>query len=328
VSPLAESTELKELCQPGHYVDLNTEENRVWWGKQYQELFDMGLEFVWQDMTTPSIGEAYGDMKGFPSRLILNSDAVKKKPSKQLAIEIWALYSYNLHKATFHGLGRLKGRENKRNFIIGRGSFAGMFRFAGLWTGDNASTWDFWRITVSQVLSMGLSGVSISGSDTGGFEPAKKYPGTDNDEEEKYCSPELLIRWYSGSFLLPWLRNHYVKKGRKWFQVCGLQRLGERGTDSQKEPYNYPKHYWNDLSVPRDQHDLYMAVERITKYYVELRYSLMQTLYDAMFENVINGLPIARSMVTIFQPRIPEIVTNLPPNCAVVDRHARHHVLQ
>jgi alpha-glucosidase len=58
-------TDLKEMIQPGHYVDLNTEENRVWWGKQYEELFDLGLEFVWQDMTTPSIGEAYGDMKGY-----------------------------------------------------------------------------------------------------------------------------------------------------------------------------------------------------------------------------------------------------------------------
>jgi alpha-glucosidase (family GH31 glycosyl hydrolase) len=89
-----------------------------------------------------------------------------------------------------------------------------MFRFAGLWSGDNASTWDFWKITIPQVLSVGLNGVSISGSDTGGFEPGKS-----NGQEEKYCSPELLIRWYAGSFLLPWLRNHYVKKGRKWFQV-------------------------------------------------------------------------------------------------------------
>ena len=139
-------------------------------------------------------------------------------PKEVLAIEAWALYSYNLHKATFHGLEKLQSRQGKRNFILGRGSFAGAFRFAGLWSGDNASTWDFWRITVSQVLSVGLNGVSISGSDLGGFEPAKGSDGS----EERYCSPELMIRWSSGSFLLPWFRNHYVgaKKDRKWFQVC------------------------------------------------------------------------------------------------------------
>lgn len=141
------------------------------------------------------------------------------KSCKKLAIEAWALYPYNLHKATAQGLNELHklvpARRGKRNFILGRGSYAGVFRFAGLWTGDNASTWDFWRITVPQVLSLGLNGVTIAGSDCGGFEPGRNLDGS----EEKYCSPELLIRWYAGSVLLPWLRNHYVKKDRKYFQV-------------------------------------------------------------------------------------------------------------
>lgn len=68
-----------------------------------------------------------------------------------MAIKVWNLYSYNLHKATYHGLNYLPGRENKRNFIIGRGCFSGMHRFAALWTGDNASEWDFLKINVTQV---------------------------------------------------------------------------------------------------------------------------------------------------------------------------------
>lgn len=44
---------------------------------------------------------------------------------------------------------------------------------------------------------------------------------------------------------------------------------------------------------------LYRSVEVICRYYVQLRYSLIQLLYDAMFENQINGLPIARSMVAL-----------------------------
>ena len=152
----------------------------------------------------------------------MSSNAISlAAPTEKTAAEIWALYSYNLHKATAQGLDNLyqslPSRKNKRNFILGRGSFAGMYRYAGLWSGDNASTWNFWKITVSQVLSVGLNGVSVSGSDIGGFEPYKP-PGIDT-KEEKYCNPELLIRWYAGSFLLPWFRNHYVKKTRKWFQV-------------------------------------------------------------------------------------------------------------
>jgi alpha-glucosidase (family GH31 glycosyl hydrolase) len=64
---LCTGANLTLLIQPGHYVDLSTPENREWWGKQYEDLFNWGLEFVWQDMTTPAIGEAYGDMKGFVS---------------------------------------------------------------------------------------------------------------------------------------------------------------------------------------------------------------------------------------------------------------------
>lgn len=147
-------------------------------------------------------------MSRFPSRLLISEDTYDQNPDQfpptKTAIEQWALYSYNLHKATYHGLENLKGRENKRNFIIGRGSQTGMHRYAGLWTGDNGSSWDFWRIAVSQVLSLGYSGLTIAGPDMGGF---TKDP-TSNLPSPRWCDPELLIRWYSGAFLLPWYRNH------------------------------------------------------------------------------------------------------------------------
>lgn len=48
---------------PGHYPNLNNEEVREWWGRQYTYLFQKGLEFVWQDMTSPCMAETFGDMK-------------------------------------------------------------------------------------------------------------------------------------------------------------------------------------------------------------------------------------------------------------------------
>jgi alpha-glucosidase (family GH31 glycosyl hydrolase) len=124
-------------------------------------------------------------------------DASKKKK----AIEIWSLYSYNLHKATYRGLCRLGSRAGKRNFIIGRGSFVGLHRYAGLWTGDNSSEWAFLDISVAQVLALGLSGITIAGSDVGGFEPSS--------DTEWFADPALVIRWYGAYCLLPWFR--YVK---------------------------------------------------------------------------------------------------------------------
>lgn len=147
--------------------------------------------------------------RSLPFRLLLESDGWSGDPkaaSKKKAIEIWHLYSYNLHKATYHGLNtlhrasdKLAWRDNRRNFIIGRGSFVGMHRYAGLWTGDNASTWQFLQISVAQVLAIGLSGITISGADVGGFEFMSQ-------ETKSWADPELLIRWYCAYSLLPWFR--------------------------------------------------------------------------------------------------------------------------
>lgn len=132
----------------------------------------------------------------FPCRLLLSPQEAWQP--KQPAIEIWSLYAYNLHKATLKGWNTSSERKGKRNFIIGRGSFSGMHRFAALWTGDNASTWEFLEISVAQALALGLSGMTIVGGDIGGFMPGKSG--------QSFTDPELLIRWYSGCFLLPWFR--------------------------------------------------------------------------------------------------------------------------
>lgn len=154
----------------------------------------------------------------------------KVKPPTKTAIELLALFSYNLHKATYHGLNSLKGRENKRNFIIGRGSLTGMHRYAGLWTGDNGSSWDFWRISVAQILALGYSGLSIAGVDMGGF----TFDPNSNLAPPRWCDPELLIRWYSGAFLLPWYRNHYNQHfDTKVFQVSSRTVSGLLSTANQ-----------------------------------------------------------------------------------------------
>ncbi|HEX6527694.1 MAG TPA: TIM-barrel domain-containing protein [Streptosporangiaceae bacterium] len=256
----------------GHYPDLARKEVRQWWGTQYQYLFDTGLEMVWQDMTTPAIRDTRGDMKGFPFRLLVTSDWLSDvAPVTSPAVRVWNLYSYNLHKATYHGLNHLVGRENKRNFIVGRGSFTGMHRFAALWTGDNASTWDFLRINLSQVLAIGLSGQALSGQDIGGF--ARGEP------DQGWVGPELLMRWTMAGAFLPWFRNHYVRKGQKQFQ----------------EPFQYVE-WFQGCHQPLPDPPVYQMVLPVCRYYIGLRYRLLQLFYDAMFENTMTGMPICRPL--------------------------------
>ncbi|KAG8709571.1 hypothetical protein FRC09_000589 [Ceratobasidium sp. 395] len=271
--------------KPGHYPDLNRFEVRKWWGRQYNDLIKWGLEFVWQDMTTPAIGLSYGDMKGFPFRLQLTSDAIKGgskneeglvRYGKASAIEIWALYAFNLHKATFHGWNHNPLRKDKRNFTVGRGGFIGLHRYAALWTGDNSSDWDFLKVSVAQIMSLGLSGVTISGGDVGGFEISRKP----RPDWQKWAHPEILMRWYCAYSLLPWFRNHYIAKGTKEFQ----------------EPYNYIKALENP-NVPESDKWLYKATLPICRYFIRLRYTFLQLLYDQMFDNLTTGLPIARALI-------------------------------
>ena len=39
----------------GHYPDLGRLDAQKWWGEQYRDLLDWGVDFVWQDMTTPAM---------------------------------------------------------------------------------------------------------------------------------------------------------------------------------------------------------------------------------------------------------------------------------
>jgi alpha-glucosidase len=212
------------LGTSGVYPDLGRSEVRDWWGEQYAALFDAGLSMVWQDMTTPCIMTGVGDMKTFPFRLLLSDDSISGREDKGIltpALKVNNLYSYNLHKATYKGLQKLGSRKGLRNFIIGRGSFTGQHRYAGTWTGDNVSSWQFLRINIQQVISMGIGGTIITGADVGGFE---RSPWT-----SQWCDPSLLIRWTLANTLLPWFRNHYIgKPGAKLFQ----------------EPYAYYENAW------------------------------------------------------------------------------------
>jgi alpha-glucosidase (family GH31 glycosyl hydrolase) len=58
------------------------------------------------------------------------------------------VFALNLISATHAGLLKLRQAANvdKRPFIIARGGFTGVHRYAANWTGDSASDWNFLAI--------------------------------------------------------------------------------------------------------------------------------------------------------------------------------------
>ncbi len=264
------------LTAPGNYPDFGLANVRDVWGQQYQDLIqNVGLDMIWQDMTCPAIdanlpspGQQY--YKTFPQDLMMAQE--ERDPATGQVVSVNYLpnaqlhnsYVNNLLHATWDGINQLA--PQRRNFIIARGGYAGMQRYAGLWTGDSASSWDFLNINIPEVLNLGLAGVPISGCDIGGFATGS---GTTSQSSViggsvvgGVTNYELLTRWMQLGSFLPWFRNHYDGYNKQF-----------------QEAYAYAE------PVPTN-----------CRKYVELRYTMLQVYYDAMYRWTQTGLPICRPL--------------------------------
>ena len=215
---------------------------------------------VWQDMTCPALAPtSETPWHTFPLDTLMTSFGQKLENAR-----VHNAYVLTLLQSTYNGLNTL--RPDTRNFIIARGGYAGMQRYAGLWTGDSASSWEFLQINLPEVLNLGLSGIPISGCDIGGF---ANGDGTTSDpyvDDGKIfggiTNYELLTRWIALGSFLPWFRNHYDGY-TKQFQEC----------------YAYGE------PVPQN-----------CRYFIELRYRMLPLYYSLMWQATQTGMPIARPL--------------------------------
>lgn len=90
--------------------------------------------------------------------------------------------------------GAKKHLENKRLFNLTRSAFAGVQRYATLWTGDNVANDDHMLLGIRLLNSLGLSGVPFVGYDVGGFS------GNSNEK--------LFARWVALGAFSPFFRGH------------------------------------------------------------------------------------------------------------------------
>lgn len=179
-----------ELCL-GHvwpgitvFPTFNEEKTRRWWGEKIHDFVSANhLSGIWCDMNEPaSEGGTIAETAVFgetPHHFVHN------------------LYGHYMAKATYEAL---KATTGKRPFVITRACYVGTCRYSTTWTGDNQSIWDHLRLAIPQQLSLGLCGLSLVGTDIGGFAGD--------------CTPELLARWYELGVFSPLMRNHCAINGR------------------------------------------------------------------------------------------------------------------
>ncbi len=167
-------------CQ---FPDFTNPKVRTWWGGLFKDLVDAGVAGVWNDMNEPAVFGA----GTFPDDVRHNYDGFHGSHRKAHNV-----YGMQMVRATYEGLKKLQ--KNKRPFTITRAGYAGVQRYASVWTGDNVASWEHLKLGVVQLQRLSMSGISFCGTDIGGFsgEP----------------DAELFTRWIQMGVFSPFMRAH------------------------------------------------------------------------------------------------------------------------
>lgn len=166
-----------------YFPDFTMPEARQWWGNNFKGLVELGVEGFWNDMNEiASWGGGYT-----PSFIQFNWEG--RHTTYRQAKNVYGL---QMAKATSEGTRKLM--QNKRSLVLTRAGFAGLQRYSALWTGDNQATDEHMMLGTRLLNSLGLSGISFTGVDVGGF--------------SKDATPELFARWISIGAFSPFFRSH------------------------------------------------------------------------------------------------------------------------
>jgi alpha-glucosidase len=136
------------------------------------------VDGIWNDMNEPAV---WG--KAFPVEVESEAGSFKR---------VRNLYGLFMAQGTYEGL--VAARPDQRPFILTRAGFAGIQRYAAVWTGDNVASWEHLELGIRMLIGLGLSGVPFVGADVGGFIGGP--------------SPELFARWIQVGALTPFFRGH------------------------------------------------------------------------------------------------------------------------
>ncbi|HET7841085.1 MAG TPA: glycoside hydrolase family 31 protein [Terriglobia bacterium] len=167
------------------WPDFTWDRVRDWWGSLHKGLIDDGVAGFWDDMNEPSVFEV--PSKTMPLDAVFYDNGLHSPQAK-----VHNIYGMEMSLATREGL--LKFKPNERPLVITRDTYAGGQRYAAVWTGDNSSTWDHLRLSLPEIMNMGISGLTQVGADIGGFVGSP--------------SPELFTRWLEAGVFYPYCRTH------------------------------------------------------------------------------------------------------------------------
>lgn len=180
------------------FPDFTDPKARSWFGSKFLRHIDEGIAGFWTDMNEPGVFTTeksekpeifHHPEKTFPYDTPHAGDGLRDSHRRYHNV-----YGMQMARSTFEGVKKIA--PEKRPFVLTRAGFAGVQRFAAIWTGDNYASWDQLALSIPMLANLSVSGVPFVGADVGGF----------NDMP----SGELYTRWLQAAVLTPFLRSHSV----------------------------------------------------------------------------------------------------------------------
>lgn len=205
-----------------YYPDFTNPKSRMWWADQMKVYQDVGINGYWNDMNEPAIGG-----QAMPDNVVFDYDGRKSTP-----LESHNLYGFQMARSSFESFQKYGG--NKRPFVMTRSGFAGIQRYATVWSGDNQAKDEHILLGVLLNNQMGLSGIPFVGPDLGG------YIGE--------ATKEMYTRWVEVGVFSPYLRNHrgqYQMANEPWAYGEEAEAISKTYIEFryQMMPYLYAKFY-------------------------------------------------------------------------------------
>ena len=235
-----------------HFPDFTDVRARDFWKKWMKLYAKQGIRGFWNDMNEFS---SWGQM--MPENILFDFEG-----EGATSREGRNVYGLKMCEASYEG-----GVENlggKRPFILTRSGYAGIQRYAALWTGDNVAYDGHMLLGVRLVSSLGLSGVPFAGYDIGGFVGE--------------ASSSLFARWISIGAFSPFCRVHSMINSRSsepWSYGEEVEMIARNYLRMRYQllPYIY--------SVFRDASDTGMPVQRT----LAIEWPHRPEVYNGAFEN-------------------------------------------
>ena len=202
--------------------DYTNPETREWWIRKMKWMEENGIRGYWNDMNEPAVGGSY-----LPDNLLFDFDG-----RKAYAPEAKNVYGFQMARSSYEAA--LRYGKSKRPFVLTRSAFAGVQRYAAVWSGDNMATNEGLLSGVLLNSQMGLSGMPFVGPDLGGY----IGDGT----------KDLFKRWMQVGVFSPYLRNHkefFATANEPWSYGEEAEAISKTyiGFRYRLMPYLYSKFY-------------------------------------------------------------------------------------